>query len=597
MAQKNISCLAYLLVGTLISPVPATDISISGTVKDSLTQKGISNATVSLKSFSSVITTTNENGQFSLSGSTGIIEKRSGNQFSKNPVSKNNSICFSISNNNTRVTIDVFNISGKQVGTLLNKNFGIGNYTVDLSKCGVANQFYLAKVQIGTQIFVLRYVYMSNRIISPEIYHNSINNNSTIMTSEVTAAVDTLIITGAGHRTLRTPVTSYAGTLSFSILADRPQSLAKISSVSPKGINGSTLSKRLAGNTFIEPTFNPGFINSGSPDYLTVTLRQIRLYDYDSIVDKEHNNYLSFVVWQGNKTLKLTGTGTVDVGDIVLDSFPAWKVTAIELAFSDTAVIKGTLIGTFNADTSGTKFLSEVDTFYTKYQYSYNASNGSGGADSSVGRSTAFKTAPAESTTVSLQGSTNGMAYATTPTNFKLDTAALVAPSLTLVFDLSRMLRFYNGCNLQHTGGVNPNDPANKAYFFCHSVFYGSVAAFFGTPGQIQGYESVYNCTEGNCGVKAWMTIICNQAGNIISGILLGNDDNDFTIAKGNITTVSGSNPYDFHYSGSNVDITGFQKATVLGDSTIVAWHQLATEGGNPERTGQAKFTLRFKTK
>jgi hypothetical protein len=580
----------------MVSSISATDIAISGTVKDSLTQKSISNATVSLKSFPSVTTTTDGNGQFSLSGSTGISEKRIGNLFSTNPASKNNSICFSIGNNNTKVTIDIFNISGKQVVTLLNKSFGIGNYTVDLSKCGVANQFYIAKVQIGTQIFMLRYVYMSNRTISPEIYHTSINDNSTIMTSEVTAAVDTLIISGAGHRTLRTPVTSYAGTLSFSILADRPQSLAKISSVSPKGINGSALSKRLAGNTFVEPTFNPGFINSGSPDYLTVTLRQIRLYDYDSIVDKEHNNYLSFVVWQGNKTLKLTGTGTVDVGDIVLDSFPAWKVTAIELAFSDTAVIKGTLIGTFNADTSGTKFLSEVDTFYTKYQYSYNASIGSGGADSSVGCYTAFKIAPAESTTISLQGSTNGIAYATTPTNFKLDTAALVAPNLTLVFDLSRMLRFYNGCNLQHTGGVNPNDPANKAYFFCHTVFSGSVGAFFGTPGQIQGYESVYNCTEGNCGVKAWMTIMCNQTGNIISGILLGNDDNDFTIAKGNITTVSDSNPFDFHYSGSNVDITGFQKATVLGDSTIVAWHQLATEGGNPERTGHAKFTLRFKT-
>jgi len=32
------------------------------------------------------------------------------------------------------------------------------------------------------------------------------------------------------------------------------------------------------------------------------------------------------------------------------------------------------------------------------------------------------------------------------------------------------------------------------------------------------------------------MTIICDQAGKIISWILIGNDDNDFTIAKGNIT-------------------------------------------------------------
>jgi hypothetical protein len=265
------------------------------------------------------------------------------------------------------------------------------------------------------------------------------------------------------------------------------------------------------------------------------------------------------------------------------------------LTFNDTAIIAGKVQGTFNKDTSNSAFLGESKTFYTKYAYSYNAESNTGGADATVGRYLAFETAPAESSSICLQGSTNGAAMVSTPTNYKYDTAQ-AAPSLTIVFDLSRVLRFYNGCNLLHSGGVNGNDPANKAYFFGHSVFCGSLAAFFGTPGQIQGYADVYNCTGGNCGVKGWMTIICNPAGEIIQGILIGNDDNDFTIAKGIITTVSGANPFDFHYSGSNVDITGFTKGSALGDSTIVAWHQLATEGGNPERTGHAKFTLGFKT-
>lgn len=595
MTQSKLCSWAILLTGMFIVSASAADISISGTVKDSLTQKGIPNATVSLKEFPSVMTHTDESGHFSLNSSTRVLDRKPGSLLSKNSASRNNNLCFSIGKNNTKVKIETYDISGKLVSMPLNQFFNIGNYTIDLSKCGSTNQFYFTKIQIGPQISMLKFIYISERVISPEIYQNTIKNNSSIVTTDAVGVVDTLIITGAGHRTLRTPVSSYEGTLSFSILADRPQSLARISSVSPKGINGTALYKRQA-NTFVEPNFNPGFINSGSPDYLTVTLKQIRLHNYDSIIDVEHNNCLSFIVWQGTKTLKLTGTGIADVGDIVLDSFPTWKVTAIELVFSDTAEIKGTLIGTFNKDTSGTQFLSEVDTFYTKYQYSYNASTGSGGADSTVGRYVAFKTAPAESTTISLQGSSNGMASAITLTNFKLDTAALVAPNLTLVFDLSRMLRFYNGCNLKHTGGVNPNDPANKAYFFTHTVFSGSVGAFFGIPGQIQGYESIYNCIEGTCGVKAWMTIICNQAGEIKSGILLGNDDNDFTIAKGNISAVTGTNPYNFHYSLSNVDITGFQKGSVLGDSTIIAWHQLATEGGNPERTGHAKFTLRFKT-
>jgi hypothetical protein len=194
---------------------------------------------------------------------------------------------------------------------------------------------------------------------------------------------------------------------------------------------------------------------------------------------------------------------------------------------------------------------------------------------------------------ISLTGDAGGQSWIFTDANYTYDSTA-GAPSLSILFDLSRMLRFYNGCNLQHEGGVNPPDPADKAYFFCHSVFGLSVAAFFGPAGQIQGYETVYNAN--NEGVPGWMTIVCNPDGDILSGLLIGNDDNALTIAKGNLTSVSGTNPYDFHYSISNVDVTGFEKLTDLGDSTDVSWHQLPDSSGTPERTGDARFFLRFQT-
>jgi hypothetical protein len=590
------SCL-FLIANALLLSVFADGVYLTGTIKDSLTHQGLQNATVSLASTPSVSSVTGDDGYFALVGSTtGALKGASLKNLNfVEPRVMNNNLYFSVNNNGIKVRIDFYSTAGRRVATLLDKNLNRGIYRADLSAARLVNQFYYAKVQIGSEISIVKYIYCAKNVVSS--MHSPIatgRGEKTLAKVNDEAVVDTLIVIASGHKTLRAPIASYSGTLSFAIVADRLQGLAHITSVSPLGLNTQALGKRTA-EAFVEPTINPGFINSGAPDYLTVRLKQIRVVNNDSIIDTTSHSVFSKVVWKGEKTLKLTGSGNVDVGDIVLDSFPTCKITGIELSFNDSAIIKGKVEGTFNKDTSNSQFLGESKTFFTKYTYGYNAESNTGGADASVGRYAAFDSGPAESTSICLQGSANGEAMTITPTNYTFDTAG-PAPSLTILVDLSRVLRFYNGCNLSHSGGVNGNDPANKAYFFCHSVFGASIAAFFGTPGQIQGYASVYNCTNGNCGVKAWMTIICNPAGQIISGILIGNDDNDFTIAKGYITTVTGTNPIDFHYALSNVDITGFSKGSALKDSTIVAWHQLATEGGNPERTGHAKFTLEFKT-
>jgi hypothetical protein len=587
----------FFMINVLFFSVFADGVYLTGTIKDSLTHQALQNATVSLSSTPWLTSVTDDNGNFILVGSTtGAVRGTSLKNLNfVEPRVINNSLYFSVNNNEIKVRIDFYSTAGRRVATLIDKNLNRGIYRADLSAARLVNQFHYAKVQIGSEISIMKYVSCAKNVVSSTLNRIAGNSREAILAKvNGEAVIDTLIIVASGHKTIRSPITSLSGMLSFAILADRLQGLAHITSVSPLGLNTQLLGKRTA-EAFVEPTFNPGFINSGAPDYLTVRLKQIRVVNKDSIMDTASHSVFGKVVWTGDKTLKLTGAGNVDVGDIVLDSFPTCKITDIELSFNDSAIIKGKVQGTFNKDTSSSAFLGESKTFYTKYAYGYNAESNTGGADASVGRYAAFDSGPAESTSICLQGDTHGQAGATTPTNYTYDTAG-PAPSLTILVDLSRVLRFYNGCNLSHTGGVNPNDPVNKAYFFCHSVFGASIAAFFGTPGQIQGYSSVYNCTSGNCGVKAWMTIICNPAGQIISGILIGNDDNDLTIAKGYITTVTGTNPIDFHYALSNVDITGFTKGSTLGDSTIVAWHQLATDGGNPERTGHAKFTLGFKT-
>jgi hypothetical protein len=590
------SCFSVVLFGISL-PTYAGGVYMTGSINDSLTHKAIQNASVSLASAASLSATTDENGYFVLIGSkTSVageaVVKRLN---SVEPRVMNNNLYFRVKNNGSKARIHLYSTTGRHVAVIVDKTLNRGMYRADLPAARFADQCYYAKLAIGSEQSTIKFVYFANGVVSAGLRQVAVAGPeydlAKVTTEEV---IDTLIVTAAGHRTLHAPITSYSETKSFALLADRLQGLAHITSVSPLGLTAQALGKRSA-EAFVEPSFNPGFINSGAPDYLTVRLTQIRVINNDSIVDTVQHNAYTACVWRGDKTLKLTGAGTVDVGDIVLDSFPACKITAIELTFNDSAVIAGKVQGTFNKDTTSSQFLGESKTFYTKYAYRYNAASGTGGADAAAGRYAAFETGPAESTTVSLQASSSGASTVVTPANYRYDTTG-PAPNLTIVFDLSRVLRFYNGCNKSHSGGVNPGDPADRAYFFCHSVFWGSLAAFFGTPGQIQGYSNVYNCTDGNCGVKGWMTIICDPAGKIISGILIGNDDNDLTIAKGLITTATGTSPIDFHYGGSNVDITGFVKGTALGDSTVVAWHQIATPGGNPERTGHAKFTLGFKT-
>jgi len=97
-------------------------------------------------------------------------------------------------------------------------------------------------------------------------------------------------------------------------------------------------------------------------------------------------------------------------------------------------------------------------------------------------------------------------------------------------------------------------NPGGYSYFFCHSAFPYSVASFLGAIGSIQ----------------------------------------DFTIAKGSITTSTGTSPYSFHYNIREVDVSNFIPITTLGDSTTVSWIQ---PSGSPILAGEAKFILGFVTK
>jgi hypothetical protein len=584
-----------LSIGILSGAAGSTTVNLTGTIRDSLTHKGIANATVVLKSCQSITATTDASGGYSLSGTvTATVESRLARAFEKPIVTAGGIITFSIAERNEPVAFAIYKVNGERVATLLDKNLKPGSYRINPAAAGLSNQLYFIKIRIGTQIHLLKYMSfdVAHRTLCSAISRDEKSFNADAMVlgkAQSATVVDTVVVTASRHKTLLMPIGDYSGTANFTVLSSVRQALANVVSVSSKGINGAGLSKRKANQGFTEPTVNPGFINSGAPDSLRVRLKRIILKGDTAL-------HLGTSIWEGDKQFTLTGKGTIDVGDMVLDSFPLWQVQSVELWFNDTATIWGSFTGIFNTDTTGTKFQSETKTYYTKSAYSYDAFARTGGADSTVGRSVVFETAPAESSFIRLAGNSNGIAMVSTTDTFTFDTTE-AQPAMTILFDLNRMLRFYDGCRL--TEGASQGDPFNKAYFFCHSVFLNSIASFFGKPGQIQGYQSLYNVTGRNEGVPGWMTLIWKASGELLTGILIGDDDNALVVAKGRITSMAKTDAdttYSFHYDCSNVDMVAFKKCVNLGDSTIGWWNQTVPMGNNQPFTGGAKFTLRFKT-
>lgn len=89
------------------------------------------------------------------------------------------------------------------------------------------------------------------------------------------------------------------------------------------------------------------------------------------------------------------------------------------------------------------------------------------------------------------------------------------------------------------------------------------------------------------------MTLVYNPDGDIQSGILIGDDDNALTVAKGNITsaTTLGGRNFNFSYDISGVTVSGFHKVTTLEDYSNKSWVQTIAPN---YFAGTARFILKY---
>lgn len=326
-------------------------------------------------------------------------------------------------------------------------------------------------------------------------------------------------------------------------------------------------------------TFWGGWIQSAAPEYLKVTLTKVEVEgDWGGME----------TLWEGSRELTLTGAA-VDISDINNEAnrLPAGHATKIRATFRSEAKIKGSVTGLFNLTNAGPN-AGTTKTFYTKAAGAYSPVTHSGGLSSYSD----YESSPAEEVSVWVSGD-NDTFFVENVCDATISEAS--SATLTILFDLNRVLRFYDGANTLGTSGVNPGDPANKAYFFTHSLLSTFIGVFFGAPGTIEGYQSYYSASsKDNGGVKGWMTLIFDASGNFLSGMLMGDNDNDLTIAKGRVTafTAGSGSTYDFTYDTSPGSVTGFQRLTTIGQHT--GFLNFTTSGSQPH-AGQACFDLQFK--
>jgi hypothetical protein len=73
--------------------------------------------------------------------------------FSQNRLNPNTAIQFSLSHSD-QVAVNIYNLSGREIATLVNKNLGVGEHSLSWGTKNVAAGCYAVKMQVGSNVFV-----------------------------------------------------------------------------------------------------------------------------------------------------------------------------------------------------------------------------------------------------------------------------------------------------------------------------------------------------------------------------------------------------------------------------------------------------------
>jgi hypothetical protein len=226
-SKRNLWVGLFLISNVWNANALTTPVDMHGTVFDANTGKAVAGAAVTLTLNPSITTTTDTGGNFHLTGNA-IVGIRPGLIHNGKLAMElsGTALSFSIQANNTPVSLDIFNVQGKRLQSVLNRRFSAGQYTVNAAAVGLPAGLYMLRAKIGAKsvAFKMSTLGIQNAGSVPA----SVALSSSKLAKAAADILDTLKVTKLGYRLLLKPISLYNTTYPLLLTPKLPPGDLKI---------------------------------------------------------------------------------------------------------------------------------------------------------------------------------------------------------------------------------------------------------------------------------------------------------------------------------------------------------------------------------
>lgn len=197
---------------TSTSALAQVDINISGKVVDA-TGKGLAGVTVTLKKNKST-TLTGPDGTYRLDGTSSLVRSLDG----KGPAGlmlRSRMLEFRVDETEADVRIDLHDLAGHSLATLVDGRLPRGNHRVDPFAAATRSQMVLLTVRIGQDSYVLKVFQAADRSVHSTAVSHARIHSAQALRKAAAAIVDTLLVSKDGYSPDRKRLETYSGTYDF----------------------------------------------------------------------------------------------------------------------------------------------------------------------------------------------------------------------------------------------------------------------------------------------------------------------------------------------------------------------------------------------
>jgi glucosylceramidase len=228
------SFLSAVLFAGLLYPIESA-LSISGTVRDKTTAAPVQGAIVSLAD-TGLTCITDQNGMYAFGDASAVSPVVSAGPSAARPHFAGNRLVLDIGSDPAPVRVDLYTLSGRHLLCLLDRQLTKGVHRLDPFGPEAAAQTYLVKVQIGSNLTVLKASIVAGRAIVADVRPFSGGASATAL-SKTAAFPDSLLAWAVGYEVSRVNVASSSGTYDIDLLSSVPAGQVQVIHSSKAGDN------------------------------------------------------------------------------------------------------------------------------------------------------------------------------------------------------------------------------------------------------------------------------------------------------------------------------------------------------------------------